>query len=238
MDTRNRGGTSQADRLLSHLRALAEEAEPGTALPSQAELSEQFGVTHVTVARAYAELRNEGLVVAVRYKGYYRRGISHLVMRRTRPVADSPDDVPEDAPEVPRQPHPDVLVDVATAARTIGSHTLADLLDVPSDTVLNMIQQTTYGADGHQVDALAISYQHRDHTSTEDWPTRYHETVLPRLANRAEMTQMQLPAPTAVLEVIRIGYHEDLPVNVQHIITTGRLDYQLAAPEVPYDAWG
>ena len=46
---------------------------PDTRLPSEAELSEQYGVARVTVRRALEELRDRGKVVTIHGKGTYVR---------------------------------------------------------------------------------------------------------------------------------------------------------------------
>jgi DNA-binding GntR family transcriptional regulator len=44
---------------------------PDTRLPSEAELSQQYGVARVTVRRAIAQLRQRGKVVTVHGRGTY-----------------------------------------------------------------------------------------------------------------------------------------------------------------------
>ncbi|MGE5134359.1 MAG: GntR family transcriptional regulator [Gemmatimonadota bacterium] len=44
---------------------------PDTRLPSEAELSSQYGVARVSVRRAIADLRSKGLVVTVHGRGSY-----------------------------------------------------------------------------------------------------------------------------------------------------------------------
>jgi DNA-binding GntR family transcriptional regulator len=46
---------------------------PDTRLPSEAELSEQYGVARVTVRRALESLRERGKVVTVQGRGTYVR---------------------------------------------------------------------------------------------------------------------------------------------------------------------
>jgi GntR family transcriptional regulator len=45
--------------------------EPDTRLPSEAELSQQYGVARVTVRRAMEQLRERGKVVTVHGRGTY-----------------------------------------------------------------------------------------------------------------------------------------------------------------------
>lgn len=49
---------------------------PDTRLPSEAELSEQYGVARVTVRRALEQLRGRGKVVTVQGRGTYVTPIS------------------------------------------------------------------------------------------------------------------------------------------------------------------
>jgi len=63
-------------RISADLRQLVESGElrPGDALPSEAELSEKYGVSRGTARHALAELEGAGLVEAVHGKGRYIRG--------------------------------------------------------------------------------------------------------------------------------------------------------------------
>ncbi|RLK22684.1 regulatory GntR family protein [Micromonospora sp. M71_S20] len=51
-------------RIYAAIRAAIESGEyaPGARLPSEAAFAREFGVTHVTVRQALAELRRDGLV--------------------------------------------------------------------------------------------------------------------------------------------------------------------------------
>lgn len=62
-------------RIADDLRQLVESGElrPGDALPSEAELTEKYGVSRGTARHALAELEGAGLVEAVHGKGRYVR---------------------------------------------------------------------------------------------------------------------------------------------------------------------
>lgn len=62
-------------RIAADLRELVESGElgPGDALPSEAELTERYGVSRGTARQALAELEGAGLVEAVHGKGRYVR---------------------------------------------------------------------------------------------------------------------------------------------------------------------
>jgi len=65
--------TSVADQVA---RDLAEEISsgrirPDSRLPSEAELAQQYGVARVTVRRAVAKLREQGLAVTVHGRGTF-----------------------------------------------------------------------------------------------------------------------------------------------------------------------
>ena len=62
-------------RIAADLRLRVESGElgPGDALPSEAELSERYGVSRGTARHALAELEGAGLVEAVHGKGRYVR---------------------------------------------------------------------------------------------------------------------------------------------------------------------
>jgi DNA-binding GntR family transcriptional regulator len=65
--------TTVADQVA---RDLAEEIRsgrirPDSRLPSEAELAQQYGVARVTVRRAVAKLRDEGMLVTVHGRGTF-----------------------------------------------------------------------------------------------------------------------------------------------------------------------
>lgn len=66
-------------RVREHLRALCQDAEPGTPAPSERELVHHFGVARMTVRQAVDELENEGLLER-------RQGRGTFVARRRRRV--------------------------------------------------------------------------------------------------------------------------------------------------------
>lgn len=73
LDIINRYADRPIYRQLSDLLAarLAERAEPGDRLPSEAELSQEFNVNRLTVRRALAELSQRGLIETVHGKGSF-----------------------------------------------------------------------------------------------------------------------------------------------------------------------
>jgi DNA-binding GntR family transcriptional regulator len=60
-----------ADDLTADIRS--GELPPGARLPSEVELAEIYGVARVTIRRAVAELRKDGLVVVVHGRGTFVR---------------------------------------------------------------------------------------------------------------------------------------------------------------------
>lgn len=63
------------------------ELAPGQAIPSEAQLVQQYGVARETVRRAVALLRGEGLIVTEHARGSYVRDVAE-----TREVEISTDD--------------------------------------------------------------------------------------------------------------------------------------------------
>jgi DNA-binding FadR family transcriptional regulator len=65
----------RARRVYTVLRdgLLSGEVAPGTKLPSQSELADQFGVTTLTVCRVLAHLEQEGLVTHEHGRGTFAR---------------------------------------------------------------------------------------------------------------------------------------------------------------------
>ena len=59
------------------IRSKIEEAEypPGTAIPSESQLAETYGLTRISVRSALAALENEGLLTSVQGKGVFVKGL-------------------------------------------------------------------------------------------------------------------------------------------------------------------
>jgi len=68
---------------------LSGELEPGQAIPSEAQLIQQYGVARETVRRAMAMLRGEGLIITEHARGSYVRNVPEkreVVIRSTAVV--------------------------------------------------------------------------------------------------------------------------------------------------------
>lgn len=63
------------------------ELAPGQAIPSEAQLIQQYGVARETVRRAVAMLRSEGLIITEHARGSYVRDVPEM-----REVTIRPDD--------------------------------------------------------------------------------------------------------------------------------------------------
>lgn len=63
------------------LRAEVQSLEPGTAIPTEAELEERFGVSRITIRKAVEELVSEGLVVRQQGRGTFvqRPKLTHVL---------------------------------------------------------------------------------------------------------------------------------------------------------------
>jgi DNA-binding GntR family transcriptional regulator len=67
------GGLPKYRRVANRLRQQIRSGElaPGQAIPSETQLVEQFGISHMTARNAVAALRFEGLVVARHGRGVF-----------------------------------------------------------------------------------------------------------------------------------------------------------------------
>lgn len=76
--------TIRYQEIAAELRELARAATPGSVLPSESELSKQFGASRVTVRRALETIRDEGLIAARQGFGWFvatepiRQSLEHL----------------------------------------------------------------------------------------------------------------------------------------------------------------
>lgn len=166
-------------RIAEYLRGLVEAAQPGDKLPSQAKLQERFHVHHQTVMRAYEELVKEGLVEAVRYKGYYVRDRFRLLVDRTASIhpgriaqiARDGDDAPVDtwgqaAAAAGYAHRQDIRVETVFASTRVGPYVLADLMACDPDTTVTARLRTRYigpdDGDADQPESLANTYYAED----------------------------------------------------------------------------
>jgi Transcriptional regulators len=78
--THRQAATAPYNRVKQHLKLRLSQGlwEPGTLMPSEAELVAQFGVSRMTVNRALRELQAEGLVERVQGVGTFAAQLHHL----------------------------------------------------------------------------------------------------------------------------------------------------------------
>lgn len=76
---------------------LSGDLTPGDRLPTEAALTEHYGVSRGTVREGFAILVGEGLVVARRPHGYFVRGRQRMEYRPQSDLTVRPADVPKDA---------------------------------------------------------------------------------------------------------------------------------------------
>jgi DNA-binding GntR family transcriptional regulator len=74
-------------RIADALRGRLSAAEPGTALPSEAELAAEFGVARNTVRRALAELEREELISTLPGRGRVVRPLDGSTVANYRRIA-------------------------------------------------------------------------------------------------------------------------------------------------------
>ncbi|MYU54319.1 MULTISPECIES: TetR/AcrR family transcriptional regulator C-terminal domain-containing protein [Streptomyces] len=111
----NRQEAPRSGRIVAELRQRIEAGElaPGDRVPSTREITRQWGVAMATATRVLAELRQEGLVRAVRGVGTVVEARSKPARTGRPPAAGRPDASPAPASPARRQP-------VADEALTLG----------------------------------------------------------------------------------------------------------------------
>jgi GntR family transcriptional regulator len=94
MSLEDRSGRIRHDSSVSVATQVARDIEaditagrlaPDTRLPSEPELSQQYGVARMTVRRAVAQLRDKGLVVTIHGRGSWVAPDDELDAPRTAP---------------------------------------------------------------------------------------------------------------------------------------------------------
>lgn len=250
-------------RISSNIRRGIQEGTyaPGDPLPSTSELVKQEGAAAMTVRSAYEELIAEGLVVAVPRRGYFVR--EQMAMTWSMNAWQDParlDTLPidgwtADVEAAGYQARQDIKLGIVGQDHRIAGHPVGELLDLASGDRVAVRFRTRYisGKSGEEPESVANSYypfslvKDSDICSDRSINTaralkelgagldRYIDELTPRIATPEEAHQLQLPAATAVLEIVRIGITEDdRKVLIQHMIRPGRgsrFIYHVTYPE-------
>jgi DNA-binding GntR family transcriptional regulator len=247
---------TMTDRIADALRRaiMSGEAAPGTALPSERELGEKFGVSRGTVRRGLDVLVHEGLVTSQGGLGYFVRRyaplnwypgtLEHLRRRRDTPEAGA-DAWAADVIAQGRVPHQDVDVSIITPPDVVAERLHLD----PRDMVvvrrrLRYVDDVPY--------QIADSYYPRDvaegtpimtpgdvtipgglMTAVGHRQVRFCDEISIRMPWPEEKLRLGLPAGTPVAEHVRTGYNAaDRPVRVIVTIAPGdrhKIIYEVGA---------
>lgn len=87
--------TTKHAQLATELRARIERGEYGDKLPSEYELTRQFGMSRTTVRQALSTLQNEGLLRSESGVGYFVRQLEHFAYRPQDDFRRAPEVVPD-----------------------------------------------------------------------------------------------------------------------------------------------
>jgi GntR family transcriptional regulator len=240
------------------------EYRPGDSLPSTNDLAESEAVAPMTVRAAYAQLISEGLVVSVPRRGFFVREQLRMTWHMNAwqdprrldslPVDGWTSDV-EAAGYCGRQT---IAVGMVTAEQPIAAHTIGELLGLGRGAPITVRKRMRYigpGPDEPATDPESIADSYYPYDLVRDTAiTRpdsvntaailsdlgaglhhYVDELTPRMATLEEAKQLQLPAVTAVLEMVRTGFTaQNRPVLVQHLIRPGQgstFIYHVTYPE-------
>jgi DNA-binding GntR family transcriptional regulator len=118
---------------------------PGTRVPTEAELGEQFGVSRITVQRALRDMADAGLVVRYRRRGTFvaQTAGEHNLLRSAGLLLDGPE-LPGD--------HRVVDARVLPAGKAA-----LQLPDVPADEAVVQVERHKLTADGSRVAAAELA---------------------------------------------------------------------------------
>ncbi|WP_218150700.1 GntR family transcriptional regulator [Actinokineospora terrae] len=99
---------------------------PGEQLPTEQALSDKFDVTRTTVRQALTLLKNEGLVVPSRPRGYFVRKVQRSIFRpqaefRPRPSSPEMDQWMEEQAQEGRVPSQTITVEIVTPPPVVAS---------------------------------------------------------------------------------------------------------------------
>lgn len=205
------------------------ELHPGDQLPSQRELCEQFGASHMTVRRAIEELVKLGMITAIPGKGLY------VAAAKPEPESSPLVSFTEDITRRGMRPSSRVL----EAYKTTASPLLAKTLEVEEGTPLIYLRRLRLGDDipmaiqtCHLVYGLCpglLNYDLNQDSLYRILREEFHihladcsATVEAALASEEEARVLALPLPAAVLITEQITYTDQgRPIEFLHSIYRG-----------------
>ena len=205
------------------------ELHPGDQLPSQRELCERFGASHMTVRRAIEELVTLGFITAIPGKGLY------VSTAKPEPESSPLISFTEDITRRGMKASSRIL----DAYTTIASNILAKTLEVSEGTPLIYLRRLRLG-DGipmaiqtcHLVHSLCpglldydLSHDSLYRILQEEYHLRLGDCnamIETSLASEAEARLLELPIPSPLLITEQITYtDEGRPIEFLHAIYRG-----------------
>ena len=232
------------------LRREIGESEPGARLASGSELMQRFGVARNTIQNAIDQLRAEGLVFSVSGRGWFvseRKPVVRLARNRLSAEERAAGRGTFMSDAAAGRWKPAVTVKIYREAVPTD---IAALLEIEPGTDV-AVRDRIMRADGETVQ-LAVSYIPVDVAEaagiekTDTGPggmyarieetglklTHFTELVSARPPRPRESDQLQIPAAYPVIEVIRIAYAGDRPIEANRMVMSSeryQLVYQIAA---------
>jgi GntR family transcriptional regulator len=231
-------------------REITTSGVAGSRLPSGTELMARFGVARNTIQNAIDQLRAEGLVVSVSGRGWYvseRKPLVRLARNRLSAAerAAGRGTFMSDAATGQWKP----AVTVKTYREGCPAQ-IAVLLEIEPGTDV-AVRDRIMRADGETVQ-LAVSYIPRDIAQAADLErtdtgpggmyvrieaagyqlTHFTELVSARPPRPHESEQLQIPTGYPIIEVVRVAYAADRPVEANRMTMSSeryQLVYQIPA---------
>jgi GntR family transcriptional regulator len=210
-------------------RILHGELSPGEQLPSQRELCEQFGASHMTVRRAIEELVTLGYIKAIPGKGLYVATASPET--ETTPLVSFTEDIERRGMRASSR--------ILAAYKTTASPILAKTLDVHEDTALIYLRRLRLG-DGIPMSIQTCYLVHASCPTLLDYDlardslyrilqNEFHlrlndcsAMIETALASEEETRLLEIPNPSPVLITDQITYTDNSrPVEFLHAVYRG-----------------
>lgn len=215
------------ENLLAHI--LQEGLRPGDQLPSQRELCEQFGASHMTVRRAIEELVSMGAITAIPGKGIFVANAKPEP--ESHPLVSFTEDITHRGMRASSR--------VLDAYLTTASPILAKMLSLQEGAALVYLRRLRLG-DGipmaiqtcHLVHAICpgiLEYDFEHHSLYRVLQDEYHlhlntctAMVETAIASEEESRLLHLPNPSALLITDQITYLDNgRAVELMHGVYRG-----------------